>query len=150
MDRTVADLQDSEFSKFPLEAISPLLLRELQNCSDGITYQFIVEADLQGSIASAISLDFVDQSAPTFGPRFACQVFWRSNGEEFGESRSQRIHLPIGVDRQHIDFILPKGLVQRLRFDPSDQKGFLHLYAMRLFPQRLDYQGDSLQSKKIC
>ncbi len=131
VDRTIADLQRSEFSAIPPETISPSLLREMQGWSDGITYQFIVEAHPQEAGANVIPLISLDQSAP-HGPRFACQVFWRSNDEPFTESRSQCLYLPIGMERQRVNFTFPKGLVQLLRFDPSDRKGFLRLYAMRL------------------
>ncbi|MHB1883267.1 MAG: class I SAM-dependent methyltransferase, partial [Acidithiobacillus sp.] len=131
VDRTIADLQNSEFSGIPPETISPLLLREMQGWNDSITYQFIVEAHPQEAGANVIPLISIDQSAP-HGPRFACQVFWRSNDEPFTESRSQCLYLPVGMERQRVNFTFPKGLAQSLRFDPSDWKGFLRLYAMRL------------------
>ena len=132
VDRTIADVQHSEFSGMPPEAVSQELLREMQGWSDGITYQFIVEARLQDAGAGSTPIHAMDEAA-SYGPRFACQVFWRGDDEGFVESRSQRIYLPIGGERQRADFAFPKGLVQALRFDPSDWKGFLHLYTMRLF-----------------
>ena len=131
VDRTIVDLQHSEFSAIPLEIISPSLLREMQDWDDNITYQFIVEAYPQ-EIGENVTPIFPLDKAVSHGPRFACQVFWRRNDEPFTETRSERILLPIGLDRQRVDFTLPKGLVQSLRFDPSGQKGFLRLYAMRL------------------
>jgi GT2 family glycosyltransferase/2-polyprenyl-3-methyl-5-hydroxy-6-metoxy-1,4-benzoquinol methylase len=131
VDRTIIDLQHSEFSSIPLEPIGSSLLREMQSWDDSITYQFIVEAHPQEAGANVIPLISIDQSAP-HGPRFACQVFWRSNDEPFTESRSQCIYLPVGMERQRVTFTLPKGVVQSLRFDPADWKGFLRLYAMRL------------------
>ena len=132
VDRIVVDLQHSEFSAIPLEIISPSLLREMQDWDDNITYQFIVEAYHQ-EIGESVTPIFPVDKAVSHGPRFACQVFWRSNDELFTEHRSQRIYLPVGVDRQRVDFTLPKGLVQALRFDPSEQKGFLRVYTMRLY-----------------
>ncbi|MHB1657851.1 MAG: rhamnosyltransferase WsaF family glycosyltransferase [Acidithiobacillus sp.] len=132
VDRTIVDLQHSEFSAIPLEIMSPSLLREMQDWDDNITYQFIVEAYPQ-EIGENVTPIFPLDKAVSHGPRFACQVFWRSNDEPFTETRSERILLPIGVGRQRVDFNLPKGLVQSLRFDPSGQKGFLRLYAMRLY-----------------
>ncbi|MDA8151235.1 MAG: glycosyltransferase [Acidithiobacillus sp.] len=131
VDRTIVDLQHSEFSAIPMEIISPSLLREMQDRDDAITYQFIVEAYPQKSGENVTPIFPLDK-AVSHGPRFACQVFWRGNDELFTETRSERILLPIGLDRQRVHFTFPKGLVQALRFDPSDWKGFLRLYAMRL------------------
>jgi GT2 family glycosyltransferase/SAM-dependent methyltransferase len=50
VDRTIVDLQHSEFSGIPPESISPLLLREMQNWNDSVTYQFIVEAYPQAGL----------------------------------------------------------------------------------------------------
>ena len=131
VDRTIVDLQYSEFSTIPMEIISPSLLREMQDWDDSITYQFIVEAYPQ-ELGENVTPIFPLDKAVSHGPRFACQVFWHSNDELFTETRSERILLPIGLDRQRVSFTFPKGLVQALRFDPSDWKGFLRLYAMRL------------------
>ena len=131
VDRTIVDLQYSEFSAIPMEIISPSLLREMQDWDDSITYQFIVEAYPQ-ELGENVTPIFPLDKAVSHGPRFACQVFWRSNDELYTETRSERILLPIGLDRQRVHFTFPKGLVQALRFDPSDRKGFLRLYAMRL------------------
>ncbi|MGC9217505.1 class I SAM-dependent methyltransferase, partial [Acidithiobacillus sp.] len=131
VDRTIIDLQHSEFSSIPIESISSSLLREMQSWDDSITYQFIVEAHPQEAGENVIPLISIDQSAP-HGPRFACQVYWRSNDEPFTESRSQCVYLPVGMERQRVNFTFPKGLTHSLRFDPSDWKGFLRLYAMRL------------------
>ena len=131
VDRTIVDLQYSEFSTIPMEIISPSLLREMQDWDDSITYQFIVEAYPQ-ELGENVTPIFPLDKAVSHGPRFACQVFWHSNDELFTETRSERILLPIGLDRQRVHFTFPKGLVQALRFDPSDRKGFLRLYAMRL------------------
>ena len=103
----------------------------MQGWHDSITYQFIIEAHPQEESTNATPVISIDQSAP-LGPRFACQVFWRSNNEFFKESCSQTLYLPIGIERQHVTFTFPKGLVHSLRFDPSDKKGFLRIYSMRL------------------
>ena len=132
VDRTTVDLQHSEFSDIPMGIISPTLMREMRDWEDSITYQFIIEAHPQEPEENVTPIPPLDK-AVSHGPRFACQVFWRSNDEHFIETRSERIHLPIGVDRQRVNFTLPKGSVQKLRFDPADLKGFLRLYAMRLF-----------------
>ncbi len=132
VDRTIVDLQQSEFAAIPLETISPSLLREMQGWDDNITYQFIVEAHPQ-EIGENVTPIFPLDKAASHGPRFACQVFWRSQeAESFTETLSKRILLPIGLDRQRVDFALPKEFIQALRFDPSGQRGFLRLYAMRL------------------
>ena len=132
VDRTIVDLQHSEFSTIPMEIISPALMREMQDWDDSITYQFIIEAHPQEPEKNVTPILPLDE-AVSHGPRFTCQVFWRSNDEHFTETRSECIHLPIGLDRQCVNFTLPKGSVQKLRFDPADLKGFLRLYAMRLF-----------------
>ncbi|MHB1479482.1 MAG: glycosyltransferase [Acidithiobacillus ferrooxidans] len=132
VDRTIVDLQQSEFAAIPLETISPSLLREMQDWDDNITYQFIVEAHPQ-EIGENVRPIFPLDKAASHGPRFACQVFWRNKeAESFTETLSERILLPIGLDRQRVDFALPKEFIQALRFDPSGQRGFLRLYAMRL------------------
>ncbi|MEY2333317.1 glycosyltransferase [Acidithiobacillus ferrianus] len=132
VDRTIVDLQHSEFADIPMETVNPSLLREMQYWDDNITYQFILEAYHQEMGENAKPVPSIDEAASR-GPRFACQVFWRSHDEPFTEILSERILLPMGLDRQRVDFALPKGAVEALRFDPSGQKGFLRLYAMRLF-----------------
>jgi cyclopropane fatty-acyl-phospholipid synthase-like methyltransferase len=131
VDRTIVDLQNSEFSDVQPETVNPLLLRGMMDWNDSLTYQFIVEANPQEEGTNAIPIISLDQSA-SHGPRFACQVFWRGNNELFKESCSQTLYLPIGIERQHVTFTFPKGLVHSLRFDPSDRKGFLRMYSMRL------------------
>ncbi len=132
VDRTVVDLQHSEFSGTPPETLSSALLREMQSWSDSITYQFIIEARIQEEGVDTTLIHAIDE-ATSYVPHFACQVFWRSNDDNFTESCSQRIHLPMKVERQRVNFTFPKGRVRALRFDPSDRKGFMRLYGMRLF-----------------
>ena len=66
------------------------------------------------------------------GSCFSCQVYWRGSDEDYTESRSQSSLLGIGVEQQRIGFALPEKAVQALRFDPSNRKGLLRLYAVRL------------------
>jgi hypothetical protein len=41
VDRTIVDLQNSEFSDVQPETVNPLLLRGMMDWNDSLTYQFI-------------------------------------------------------------------------------------------------------------
>jgi glycosyltransferase involved in cell wall biosynthesis/2-polyprenyl-3-methyl-5-hydroxy-6-metoxy-1,4-benzoquinol methylase len=138
VDRTVMDLQHSEFSSLQAQGIGGALLHEIQGIKDNLTYQFIVEAiptDAQAPLVLAD--DAIAETASPIGPRFYVSAYWRMEDEYFDEARSLSLPRPFGVERSLVRFDLPTLSDKHiLRLDPSDQPGFLRLYSLSLF------QGD--------
>ena len=138
VDRTVADLQHTEFSSLQAQGIGGALLHEIQGMTDNLTYQFIVEAIPAGAQAPLILADdAIAKTSSPIGPRFYVSAYWRTEDEGFDESRSLSLPRPFGVERSLVCFDLPTLSSRHiLRLDPSDQPGFLRLYSLSLF------QGD--------
>ncbi|MBU2785106.1 glycosyltransferase [Acidithiobacillus ferriphilus] len=138
VDRTVLDLQHTEFSSRQAQGIGGALLREIQGITDNLTYQFIVEAIPTGAQAPLILADdAIAETASPIGPRFYVSAYWRTEDEDFDVSRSLSFPRPFGVERSLVRFDLPTLSDKHiLRLDPSDQPGFLRLYSLSLF------QGD--------
>ncbi len=138
VDRTVVDLQHTEFSSLQAQGIGGALLREIQGITDNLTYQFIVEAIPTGAQAPLILADdAIAETASPIGPRFYVSAYWRTEDEGFDASRSLSLPCPFGVERSLVRFDLPTLSDKHiLRLDPSDQPGFLRLYSLSLF------QGD--------
>ena len=81
VDRTIVDLQCSEFSDISPEIVSPFLLWEMQGWNDSNTYQFIVEAYPQDEVLNVIPFISTNQTTPN-RPCFASQVLRVSLSEE--------------------------------------------------------------------
>jgi len=133
--RIVKNLQDSEFRNFMPDQLSPAFWREIKEWRESTTYQYIIEARPQ-TIEANLLVDQIVNDGDSTGPRFSCKAFWRNIDESFSEVRSQRRLLPIGLERQRVEFNIPPDNIHALRFDPADRIGFLHLYEIQIFDER--------------
>ncbi|OFA16194.1 hypothetical protein A4U49_08680 [Acidithiobacillus ferrivorans] len=129
VDRVILDVQESEFRNRLPEPWSPSLMAELGRRPESSTYQFIVAA--RPAAAGASPLPSV-AAAPFPGPGFTIKLYAAGLGEAFSESHSTHLRLPLGVERQTVILPVPGRSMQRLRLDPGDRAGFLHLYHLRL------------------
>lgn len=68
-------------------------------------------------------------------------LYWAAPGECLAEERRLTATAALGSSRQQVVFVLPQSLPagSRLRFDPAEQEGYFHIYALRI--EALDDQG---------
>lgn len=121
-------LNESEF-QVAFDSLPPAVARYLLVQPDAAAYQLVlaVKPDATGAGAPAESI-----TAPA-AALFSAQLYL-DRGQGFGEDDKLVTAGTIGALRQVLRFPLPRGTVlQRLRFDPADRPGFLHLYRMTLF-----------------
>jgi len=134
VDRVILDVQESEFRDRLPEPWNEALQRELAHWPESSTYQFIVAARPQAS--GALSLPVI--TATHFpGPGFTIKLYAARAGEEFCESCSTRLRLPLGIEHQKVMLLVPGKAMQRLRLDPGDRAGFIRLYYLRLLDDGL-------------
>lgn len=136
------ELPDSEFGT-EFDRLPPAVARYLLAVPDALSYQFI------GS-ATPLPLDApvpgTDDPAPVDAlaaqALFTAQLYWSADGS-LTEDRKLTQAGQIGNERQTLRFALPQApeaTTPRLRLDPADRPGFLHLYSLRL----CDDQGSKL------
>ena len=119
-------LSDSEFSA-RFDELPPAVARFLLSAPDALTYQFIARArhGIQGVP--------VAENARPRSASFNAHVYWAVNGD-YSEAHKVLARGAIGQARQTLQFALPSGMqAERLRLDPADRPGFLHLFSARLF-----------------
>ncbi|TWO72497.1 methyltransferase domain-containing protein [Caenimonas sedimenti] len=117
-------LQDSEF-RVQFDNLPPAVSRYLLALPDAAAYQLILvarpgDAQVQADLAP---------SAPAEA-MFSAQLYWAADAGYSEETKLTTAGV-IGRDRQVLRFPLP-GTARRLRLDPADRPGFLHLFALRL------------------
>ncbi len=128
------ELPESEFNT-AFDRLPPAVARYLLAVPDALSYQFIGSATplpLEGPAP------IPDDPAPADGPAaqalFTAQLYWGADGA-LAEDRKLTQTGQIGAERQTLRFALPQApeaSTPRLRLDPADRPGFLHLYALRL------------------
>ncbi len=127
------DLHASEF-RFPFDALPPSVARHLLSAPDALTYQFIAVAQYNPDQAS-ITHEPADETAALSTEhgeaRFSARLYL---GGEHGYTEHDKLTATgiIGQTRQILSFALPATTPTRLRLDPADRSGFLHLYRLRL------------------
>ena len=136
LDTITRELPESEF-KTAFDSLPPTVARHLLGTSDALTYQFI---------GVAKPVDYVPASEHPPEPtettaKFTAQLYVGEDGS-YAEDRKLTATGIIGNERQTLRFALPPSqkLLTRLRLDPADRPGFLHLYALRL----LDSAGQAM------
>lgn len=128
------ELRDSEFSILP-ETLPRALLRRLLELPDALTYQFVLEARPLSPGEHALHDPF------ELGPKsaladHAAALYWDC-GDGYKEMQRVVTWGAVGIEGQQLVFPLPDGQgVSRLRLDPADRPGFLHLQALRLLSPR--------------
>lgn len=133
LDTVERPLADSEFiTRF--DDLPPSIARFLLSTPDALSYQFIARAR-PGVKAERPLAPSQPRSAS-----FTAYAYWADQGD-YNEVCKVMARGSIGQARQTLRFALPPFLAaQRLRLDPADRPGFLHLYAARL----LSSQGQLL------
>lgn len=131
------ETHESEFAA-RFERLPPSVVTYLMTQPDALTYQHIVVAV---PWARAIGLTAVtssgttgtgSQALPAAAPTFAIEVY-AGNPAGYNESRKWRAVGLVGHEKQNIEIVirLPVGC-DRLRLDPSDRTGYLHLHSIWL------------------
>jgi hypothetical protein len=104
--------------------------RHLLALPDALSYQFIVRC------RPAAPDEAIAPEPPAHLPvqaHFSAELYW-DQGQGFAEQRKQVASGIIGREMQTLRFELPDGLdgLRRLKLDPADRPGILHLHALRL------------------
>jgi GT2 family glycosyltransferase/2-polyprenyl-3-methyl-5-hydroxy-6-metoxy-1,4-benzoquinol methylase len=130
------DVQDSEFRDTGIDELPVPVLRAIVALPDALSYQFLVEAiPRPGEDAAA-------EPAPgPSEPRFTAQLYW-SAGDAYADGSSAEVSGIIGEERQTLRFALPATVPPpvKLRLDPADRPGYLHLHDLRV----VDARGETL------
>lgn len=130
------DLPDSEF-KTPFDSLPPAVSRYLLATPDALTYQFILSSQPKESIAtevSALQPALTESPATLPGKAWFCAELFFQTASGFDQSQKLSARGEIGRPHQTLRFELrptPEPIT-RLRLDPADRPGFLHLHALRL------------------
>jgi len=138
-------LHESEF-RLAWDNLPPAVARYLLAVPDALAYQFIASASPaahDGALAAPV--DAPGQRAAQ--ALFTAQLYLGRGGEDYNEDCNEGASkvvaaAAIGCARQTLRFALPRdgAPLERLRLDPADRPGFLHLYRLAL----LDAQGQAL------
>lgn len=123
------ELPESEFT-VAFDSLPPSVARYLLAGSDALTYQFI------GSVCPTAQPNVPTvPNVPTLLAQalFTAQLYLGHAGY-YDEAHKLTCAGAIGVVRQTLQFALPHfdGTLPKLRFDPADRPGFLHLHAITL------------------
>jgi len=123
-------LPDSEF-RVAFDALPPAAARHLLALPDALSYQFIVVA--RPAAADEALVQPEPEVEPPAQALFSTQLYW-DQGQGFAEDRRLVATGVIGRARQTLRFALPAGLahLKRLKLDPADRPGILHLHALTL------------------
>lgn len=133
LDTIQRDLNESEF-QVEFDALPPAVTRYMLATPDALSYQFI-------GVARPVVPDLAAALPPSPLPsetRPACAIFtaqlYLGEAGQYSEANKIISTGVIGTLRQTVRFSLPcfQGKAPRLRLDPADRPGFLHLYAIRL------------------
>ncbi|WP_291517000.1 methyltransferase domain-containing protein [Acidovorax sp.] len=131
LDTITRELPESEF-KVAFDSLPAGVARYLLGANDALTYQFICVAS---PAEQAVNHAFEPVSAATDEPqaRFTAQLYL---GRAAGYEEASKLTATgiIGHERQTLVFRLParEEPLTRLRLDPADRPGFLHLYGLNL------------------
>lgn len=130
LDTVRRELPESEFA-IRFDELPPAVARYLLAAPDALAYQFIGAAQ-----PVAATADNALHYAPEEGDAqalFTAQLYV-DRGEGFTEEGKLTATGTMGQERQTIRFDIPAAAARpcRLRLDPADRPGFLHLYGIRL------------------
>lgn len=129
--------EQTEFTRI-LEELPPTLRSYLFKNADALTYQFIVTATV-GEMSDTQRKALLADDGPA-RPYFCAKLYWsRRAGGGFTEDQVVLRYPLLGRDRGRIAFDLPPdAAVRRIRFDPADRPGYLHLFSLRLVEKTED------------
>lgn len=119
------ELHESEFSS-DFDQLPPTVARHLLSQPNALTYQ-LVTCSRPGAPAAALPIASATEQA-----RFSSELFI-DTGKGYSEDTKLTATGVIGQEHQTLTFQLPaQPGYQRIRLDPSNRCGFLHLHAIRL------------------
>lgn len=147
-------LWDSEFTTAP-DTLPPAVARYLLSRPDALTYQFIAAiCPGEPRATQPMAGEHGDTPPPA---AFTVQLYWGDNGL-YEEDRKHVVEGAIGTMRQVLHLALPAltATAPRLRLDPADRPGFLHLHSLALrnaegricWRWDMSTPGTSLQSQR--
>ena len=130
IDTICRELPDSEF-QVAFDSLPPAAARHLLGAPDALTYQFITVTHPMADV-QAVALTPATPTVPAQA-RFTAQLYLGYAGE-YAEASKLTTTGIIGQERQTLRFALPPHStpLTRLRLDPADRPGFLHLYRLTL------------------
>ena len=126
-------LSESEF-KVSFDRLPPAVARYLLGQPDAGAYQLIAAArPVSGEARATTKHTFGEPAAALFTAEL-----YLGNATGMPEKDKLRATGVVGVERQVMRFTLPPGLpgITRLRLDPADRPGFLHLHRISLLAGR--------------
>jgi len=135
-------LHESEFRQ-DFDRLPPAVARHLLALPDAMAYQLVIEAaltppaDPEAAGALLAPPDVIGQAT------FSAQVYLGAQGQ-YAEGRKVLQSGAMGKHRQTLTFALPSDgeRIDRLRLDPADRPGYLHLHGITL----RDAQGAAVWS----
>lgn len=130
LDTIRRELPESEFH-IAFDQLPPSVARYLLGVPDALTYQFIGVAQPRKERVAADQPGQADLD-PAYA-LFTSQLYLGHSGQ-YAEHEKLTAHGIIGHERQTLTFTLAPSAksVTRLRLDPADRPGFLHLYSLTL------------------
>jgi O-antigen biosynthesis protein len=126
------ELPDSEF-KVRFDHLPPAVARHILGSPDALTYQFIGVAR-----QSLCESSFEPLEAPMYPAKaLFTSLLYLGDSEGYDEERKLTATGAMGEGRQTLTFTLPSAAsdlptVSRLRLDPADRPGFMHLHQLIL------------------
>ncbi len=124
---------ESEF-KAQLDRLPPAVERYLVSLPDSDVYQLLVVATpaTDSRRAEVSNARIATHHVPGVAKALFSAQLYTGDVQGFLENHKVVVAGEIGVLRQTLRFELPQSDCTRLRLDPADRPGFLHLYQMRL------------------
>ena len=142
LDTIRRELPDSEFT-VAFDSLPPAAARYLLAQPDALTYQFLGAAQPSARAEAQVPIPTDDHTSagtpalaqPTAPAQalFTAQLYLTEDGQ-YQEAHKLTCTGTIGSTRQTLRFTLPTSsdAAPRLRLDPADRPGFLHLHAITL------------------
>lgn len=125
---------ESEF-QVELDSIPAAVTRYMLAQPDALTYQFIgVACPENPDAAAAVPFSVIASATAPAHAIFSAQLYLGAAGQ-YSETAKWIATGVMGTSQQTLQFTLPAfhGALPRLRLDPADRPGFLHLHAIALF-----------------
>ncbi len=133
LDTIQREWSESEF-QVTLDSIPPAVTRYLLGQPDALTYQFIGAArPIEHDVAAEIPFSVIASATTPAHAIFSAQLYLGAHGQYEEAGKMVAIGI-MGITHQTLQFTLPafEGALPRLRLDPADRPGFMHLHAIAL------------------
>ena len=133
LDTIQRELPESEF-QVEFDSLPPAVARYMLAVPDALTYQFVGFArPIEPDAAAATPPSAIASQTQPAHAIFTSQLYLGDAGQ-YAETNKIIATGIIGTPRQTLQFVLPRfqGTTPRLRLDPADRPGFLHLHTIRL------------------